>query len=214
MQRFQKQKIVLLGDQAVGKTALVTNLISGTEKFDDTYQATIGIDFLATQLNTNGKEVGLHLWDTSGQEKFRSITESSISSAAALLIVYDVTRLDSLENAERWLQLAVASGPAQRPFVAFLGNKTDLADRREITLEDSRQRANELGACVFAEVSAKTGHNVRSLFEQLSIALTIPATVPGTLIKAQDDDEEEDVPRWKKCMCLALTRRCKGVGSR
>jgi len=205
MQQLHKQKIVLLGGQAVGKTAIITNLVLGKETFRERYQATVGIDFCAKTLNTNGKQVGFHLWDTSGQEKFRNITESCVRSAAALLVVYDVTCLGSLESAETWLRQASAINTATRPLIALIGNKADLADRREITLEDGKQRAKELGAHVFAEASAKTGHNVSSLFEQLSIALTLPATVPGTLVQPQDDDEEEDVPR-KRCMCLALTR--------
>jgi len=210
---FHKQKIVFLGGESVGKTALVTNFVSGKDKFRERYQATVGIDFFAKTLNTKGKEVRLHLWDTSGQEKFQSITESYVSSAAALLIVYDVTRLESLQSAERWLRQASATGIASRPLIALLGNKADLADRREITLEDGKQRAKEIGAHVFAEVSAKTGRNVSSLFKQLSMALTQPATMPGTLFQLKDEEEEEDDAPRKRCMCLALTRWCRDVGS-
>jgi len=212
MQRFQKLKIVLLGDQEVGKTALVTNLVHGKEQVPEKYQATIGIDFFAKTIDNKGKEVGLHLWDTSGQEKFRSIAESYIRSAAVLLIVYDVTRLESLYNAEKWLQQASAADTASRPLVALVGNKADLADKREITSEAGEQRAKELGVHIFAEASAKTGHNVRSLFEQLSTTLTMPGTGPRKLVQPQDYDEEEDAPR-RRCMCLSLTRRCKGAGS-
>lgn len=210
MQRCHKQKIVVLGGQEVGKTALVTNLVFGSGKFCERYQATIGIDFFAKTLNTKGKEAGLHLWDTSGQEKFQSIAESYVRSAAALVIVYDVTSLESLESAERWLQQASAIDTASRPLIALLGNKADLAARREVTLEDGKQRAKELSAHIFAEASAKTGHNVSSFFEQLSTALTLPATLAGPPV--QPMDEEEDAPR-KRCMCLAFTRRRRGVGS-
>jgi len=212
MQRPQKQSIVLFGDEEVGKTALVTSLVYGTEQFRDRYQATDGIDFFAKTLSVRGNEIELHLWDASGQERFRSIAESYIRCAATLLIVYDVTRRESLNSAGRWLQQANAIDSASRPLIALLGNKADCADRREITLEDGKQRAKELGVHVFAEASAKTGHQVSSFFEHLSMALTLPATVPLTLVHPQDDDRDEDVSR-KKCVCLALIRRCCGAGS-
>mmetsp|Transcript_38319 Transcript_38319/g.75978 ORF Transcript_38319/g.75978 Transcript_38319/m.75978 type:complete len:220 (-) Transcript_38319:97-756(-) len=215
MLRPQKQSIVLVGDEEVGKTALVTSLVYGAGHFRERYRATDGIDFFAKTLNVNGREIGLHLWDASGQERFRSIAESYVRSAATLLIVYDVTRRESFNSAEKWLQQANAASRASRPLIALLGNKADCANGREVTLEDGKQRAKELGAHVFAEASAKTGHHVSSLFEQLATALMFPATVPLTVGHSHEHDTEdtedtkdteEDVPR-KKCMCLALIRK-------
>jgi len=186
--------------------------VYGTKQFREKYQATDGIDFVAKTFNVKGNKIGFHLWDASGQEKFRSVAESYVRCAAILLIVYDVTRRESLNSAERWLQLANAIDSASRPLIALLGNKADCADKREITLEEGEQRAKELGVHVFAEASAKTGNHVNSLFEQLSMALTLPESVPLTAVHPQDDDRDEDASR-KKCMCLALIRRCMGAGS-
>ncbi|KAI9111786.1 hypothetical protein K1719_017476 [Acacia pycnantha] len=85
-----KYKLVFLGDQSVGKTSIITRFMY--DKFDNTYQATIGIDFLSNTMYLEDRTVQLQLWDTAGQERFRSLIPSYIRDSSVAVIVYDVAR--------------------------------------------------------------------------------------------------------------------------
>jgi len=85
-----KYKLVFLGDQSVGKTSIITRFMY--DKFDTTYQATIGIDFLSKTMYLEDRTVRLQLWDTAGQERFRSLIPSYIRDSSVAVIVYDVAR--------------------------------------------------------------------------------------------------------------------------
>jgi len=97
-----KYKLVFLGDQAVGKTAIITRFMY--DKFDDTYQATIGIDFLSKTMYLEDRTVRLQLWDTAGQERFRSLIPSYIRDSSVAVIVYDVTDRQSFLNTSKWIE--------------------------------------------------------------------------------------------------------------
>ncbi|KAG9082708.1 hypothetical protein FS749_006634 [Ceratobasidium sp. UAMH 11750] len=91
---LKRTKIVLLGDQSVGKTSLITRFMYDT--FDNTYQATIGIDFLSKTMYLDDRTVRLQLWDTAGQERFRSLIPSYIRDSSVAIVVYDITSKSAL----------------------------------------------------------------------------------------------------------------------
>ena len=95
-----KYKLVFLGDQSVGKTAIVQRFIFST--FDSSYQATIGIDFLSRSLVLEDRTVRLQLWDTAGQERFRSLIPSYIRDSSVAVVVYDITNRASFLNSTKW----------------------------------------------------------------------------------------------------------------
>lgn len=84
-----KYKLVFLGDEAVGKTSIITRFMY--DHFDNTYQATIGIDFLSKTMYLDDRVVRLQLWDTAGQERFRSLIPSYIRDSSVAIVVYDIT---------------------------------------------------------------------------------------------------------------------------
>uniref|UniRef100_A0A4W5NLJ6 RAB41, member RAS onco family n=1 Tax=Hucho hucho TaxID=62062 RepID=A0A4W5NLJ6_9TELE len=97
---LRKFKLVFLGEQSVGKTSLITRFMY--DSFDNTYQATIGIDFLSKTMYLEDRTIRLQLWDTAGQERFRSLIPSYIRDSAAAVVVYDIaSRQVSVEAAER-----------------------------------------------------------------------------------------------------------------
>lgn len=168
-----KYKLVFLGDQSVGKTSIITRFMY--DKFDTTYQATIGIDFLSKTMYLEDRTVRLQLWDTAGQERFRSLIPSYIRDSSVAVVVYDVTSRQSFNSVGRWIEEVRAErGPDV--VLVLVGNKTDLADRRVVSTDEGRARAQELDVG-FVETSAKAGVNVKALFRK--IAASIPGGDPG-----------------------------------
>ncbi|EIW65444.1 hypothetical protein TREMEDRAFT_70574 [Tremella mesenterica DSM 1558] len=164
---LRKFKLVFLGEQSVGKTSLITRFMYDT--FDNTYQATIGIDFLSKTMYLEDRTVRLQLWDTAGQERFRSLIPSYIRDSSVAVIVYDITNRTSFLNTSKWVD-DVRNERGQDVIIVLVGNKTDLNDKRQVTPEELDKRAKELGV-MSIETSAKAGHNVKTLFKKIAMAL-------------------------------------------
>uniref|UniRef100_A0A3Q2LR48 Ras-related protein Rab-6B n=1 Tax=Equus caballus TaxID=9796 RepID=A0A3Q2LR48_HORSE len=133
------------------------------------YQATIGIDFLSKTMYLEDRTVRLQLWDTAGQERFRSLIPSYIRDSTVAVVVYDITNLNSFQQTSKWID-DVRTERGSDVIIMLVGNKTDLADKRQITIEEGEQRAKELSV-MFIETSAKTGYNVKQLFRRVASAL-------------------------------------------
>ena len=162
-----KFKLVFLGDQSVGKTSMITRFMYDT--FDNSYQATIGIDFLSKTMYLEDRTVRLQLWDTAGQERFRSLIPSYIRDSSVAVVVYDVTNRASFLNTSKWIE-DVRNERGDDVVIMLVGNKTDLSDQRQVSVEEGEEKANELGV-LFIETSAKAGYNVKALFRKLATAL-------------------------------------------
>jgi len=164
---LNKYKLVFLGEQAVGKTSVITRFMYDT--FDNNYQATIGIDFLSKTMYLEDRTVRLQLWDTAGQERFRSLIPSYIRDSSGAIVVYDITNRASFLNTSKWIE-DVRSERGSDVVIVLVGNKTDLADRRQVSTEEGEEKAKENGV-MFIETSAKMGYNIKALFRQLAQAL-------------------------------------------
>jgi len=123
----KRTKIVLLGDQSVGKTSLITRFMYDT--FDNTYQATIGIDFLSKTMYLEDRTVRLQLWDTAGQERFRSLIPSYIRDSSVAIVVFDITNRQSFLSTTKWID-DVRSERGNDVIIVLVGNKADLSDKR------------------------------------------------------------------------------------
>ncbi|GAA5822666.1 hypothetical protein JCM11251_004333 [Rhodosporidiobolus azoricus] len=164
---LKKFKLVFLGEQSVGKTSLITRFMYDT--FDNTYQATIGIDFLSKTMYLEDRTVRLQLWDTAGQERFRSLIPSYIRDSSVAVVVYDITNRTSFMNTSKWVD-DVRSERGNDVIIVLVGNKTDLGDKRQVTTDEAEQKSKELNV-MFIETSAKAGHNVKTLFRKIAQAL-------------------------------------------
>ncbi|KAL1371042.1 hypothetical protein HN51_001266 [Arachis hypogaea] len=175
-----KYKLVFLGDQSVGKTSIITRFMY--DKFDNTYQATIGIDFLSKTMYLEDRTIRLQLWDTAGQERFRSLIPSYIRDSSVAVIVYDVASRQTFLNTVKWIE-EVRSERGNDVILVLVGNKTDLLDKRQVSTEDGEEKARELNV-MFIEASAKAGFNIKALFRKIAAAL------PGmeTLSSSKQDD--------------------------
>ena len=134
-------------------------------------QATIGIDFLTKTVYVDDKMVRLQLWDTAGQERFRSLIPSYINDSQVAVVCYDITSRQSFENVKSWVEQARQIRGDQVNLI-IVGNKIDLAEKRQVATEDGQALADELGT-MFTETSAKVGINVKQLFKDLA------STLPG-----------------------------------
>ncbi|CAD6222992.1 unnamed protein product [Miscanthus lutarioriparius] len=162
-----KYKLVFLGDQSVGKTSIITRFMY--DKFDTTYQATIGIDFLSKTMYLEDRTVRLQLWDTAGQERFRSLIPSYIRDSSVAVVVYDVSNRQSFLNTSKWID-EVRTERGGDVIIVLVGNKTDLVDKRQVSTEEGESKAKELNV-MFIETSAKAGFNIKPLFRKIAAAL-------------------------------------------
>merc|ERR1719261_2198768 len=161
-----KYKLVFLGDQSVGKTCLINRFVY--DSFDKNYQATIGIDFLSKTMYLEDRTVRLQLWDTAGQERFRSLIPSYIRDSSVAVVVYDTTARASFLDSAKWIA-DVRAERGDDVVVVLVGNKTDLGDRRQVSVEEGEAKASEDGL-MFIETSAKAGFNIKALFRKLATA--------------------------------------------
>jgi len=165
---LRKFKLVFLGEQSVGKTSLITRFMY--DSFDNTYQATIGIDFLVKTVTVRGRSVRLQLWDTAGQERFRSLIPCYIRESGLALVVYDITYRPSFDLTSKWID-EIRGERGNDVIIMLIGNKVDLEEKRQISTEEGKKKAVELKA-LFMETSAKNGYNVKEVFNR--VVMEIP----------------------------------------
>ena len=129
-------KVVLAGDQDVGKSNLLLRCKSN--EFNADSQVTIGIEFVSKffKIETDQTYVKAQIWDTAGQERFRSITGAYYRNAVGALLVYDITQRSSFESVEKWIK-AIKEHADPNIVMILVGNKSDLADQRQVKQEDA-----------------------------------------------------------------------------
>jgi Ras-related protein Rab-6A len=129
--------------------------------FDHNYQATIGIDFLSKTMYLDDRTVRLQIWDSAGQERFRSLIPSYIRDSSVAVVVYDITSRGSFANVTRWIEDVRAERGAD-VVVMLVGNKTDLSEKRQVSSDDGEKKARDEGV-LFMETSAKGGYNIKQV---------------------------------------------------
>ena len=153
-------KYIIIGDAAVGKSNLLLRYTHG--QFKPEYQLTIGVEFGAKNISISNKTYRIQIWDTAGQENFRSITRAYYKNSACALVVYDISNRESFDNINTWIEDCKSQSP-QTIFMVLVGNKNDLEDKRAVTFEEGQELA-EKNKMMFFETSAKTGKNVDEIF--------------------------------------------------
>lgn len=184
-----KHKVVFLGDQGTGKTTMIKAFMYGT--FEQTYKATVGIDFFSKTLYLDDRTVRLQIWDSAGQERFRSLTPCYIRDSSVAVVVYDVASRASFANASRWIE-DVREARGTDVLIVLCGNKTDLVDKRQVSTDDGEKKAREEGV-LFIETSAKAGYNVKALFRKLATALPGSGAGSGPAARAAAESNLIDI---------------------
>lgn len=160
------QKVVNIGDSGCGKSSLTIRLCEG--RFNPQHDVTIGVEFGSRIIPVSAeKKIKLQVWDTAGQESFRAITKSYFRGATGALLVYDITRRETFEHVQEWLDELRAAAD-QNISIILVGNKCDLAEadpgKRKVTVEEAREWAEAHGLKAAVETSAKTGESVEEAF--------------------------------------------------
>ena len=194
-------KIVLIGNSGVGKTLISQRYINGDNDIDLEPNSTAGASYFQKYVEIDGKSLSLDIWDTAGQEKYRSMGKMFYKDAHIVLFVYDITNLDSFkELKEIWFKELKSSGEKLAVF-AVVGNKSDLYESEKVSEEEAREWAKEIDA-VYGLVSAKTGDCINSLFENVVKKYLEPNFV------AQVNKEIESRKK-SKTICINNTKNIK-----
>ena len=163
-------RVILIGDSKVGKTSLLYRLKTKSGQLPST-TTTIGVDYHTTMLQVNDAIVNFQLWDTAGQEDFKSITTSFFRSAVAGLLVFDVTNRNSFYHLHEWITEAKANSHPDHDIVLLLvGNKADLEAEREVSYDEAENFASQ-NNMNYIETSAKNGTNVQEAAVEMSKTL-------------------------------------------
>ena len=209
-------KIILVGDSGVGKSCL--SIKASRNYFEDFYSPTVGFEFLTFNVKVEDQNIKLQIWDTCGQEVYRSLISSFYRSASLAIIVYSIDSEESFSNIEKWLNdIKSQSNPNIKIFL--IGNKADLEDKRQVTKENGENFFKQNKLSFFTETSAKTGFNVQNVFIEVAKVLykdheeiknrisrpgsmaPVPYTpeIPENNVSLETGEDNEDKPRKKKC---------------
>ena len=157
-------KILLLGDSSVGKTCFLMRYTDNT--FQEIHMSTIGLDYKLKNVQLDdGKMVKIQIWDTAGQDRFRSITKNYYKGAHGIILIYDITNKKSFENVRNWIN-QIKEEVSEKVSIILVGNKIDDEEHRVVSTEQGEKMANDFGL-MFFECSAKSGVNIDSTFNEL-----------------------------------------------
>merc|ERR1711988_549048 len=157
-------KLLLIGDSGVGKSCLLLRFADDT--YTESYISTIGVDFKIRTIEIDGKTIKLQIWDTAGQERFRTITSSYYRGAHGIIVVYDVTDLESFNNVKNWLH-EIDRYAVEGVNKLLVGNKCDLISKKQVESTSAKEFAESLNI-PFLETSAKTAVNVENAFIKMA----------------------------------------------
>ena len=158
-------KLIVIGDSFVGKSCLSLKATKGL--FEANYSPTIGFEFLTFFVNIENTNIKLQIWDTCGQEEYRSLISSFYHNSSLAILVYSIDNENSFNNLEIWLnEIKTLGNPDMNVFL--VGNKADLEDKRQVSKERAEEFCKSHQMNFFLETSAKTGLNVQNVFIEAS----------------------------------------------
>ena len=156
-------KIIVLGDPGVGKSSLLGRATKNI--FNAEYQTTVGFEFLTFTEKIGEKKVKLQIWDTCGQETYKSLISNFYRNASLAMLIYSIDSRESFNNIIKWLkEIKLQSNPDIK--VVLIGNKADLENKRQVTIEEGNKFKEENDILFFQEASAKSGINAKEIFHE------------------------------------------------
>ena len=186
-------KIIVIGDQFVGKSCLTIRAAKG--EFETEYSPTIGFEFLTYNAKVNDKIIKLQIWDTCGQEAYRSLITNFYRNASLAMMVYAIDNKESFLHINQWLkEIKVQSHPDVK--IILIGNKQDLEDKRAVSKEDAQTYADENQFAYFEETSAKSGYNAKEIFNKAAEILYEEHN--KYKFRSKNEEKEEETSDKKK----------------
>ena len=159
-------KIVLIGESGVGKTSIISQFVNQVFQ-EDVESSSSGTYNSKTLIYDNNKVLKLEIWDTAGQEKYRSLASMFYKEASAAILVYDITRKDSFEQIQQYWASQIKENSPSNIILALCGNKSDLIEEEKVDEEEARNYAKEINA-IFYPTSAKNDSGITDLFLQIA----------------------------------------------
>ena len=157
-------KYLIIGNSGVGKSCLLIRFTD--DKYEEGYVTTIGVDFKIKTLIIEGKSVKLQIWDTAGQERFRNIVSTYYKGGHGIMMVYDITDLESFRCLDSWLK-EIEKNASKNVYKILVGNKNDMEKERKVSFEKGMEFA-DLHGMKFFETSAKENKNVEEAFKEMT----------------------------------------------
>ncbi len=165
MDRQKEVKLIVVGETNVGKTSLIKQYIDHT--FVEEKTATIGYDTIQKELEINGKSIRLNIWDTCGQEQYRTINQMFVKNSKMALLVYDITDRETFEELKKYWYQYIKSALEEELIIGVAGNKCDLYEEEQVKIEEGKEYAQSIGA-VFKETTAKNDEAITELIELMA----------------------------------------------
>ena len=179
--QMNRQKVIFCGDAGVGKTSIINSIMG--QKFCDEYEPSIGVDFFSKTVRYKGRLIKLQIWDSAGQEKFKSLIPNYIRGSALIFLIFDISTKITYEHLKDWIKFItdIENGG----IIKIVGNKIDLKDKREIKNEEAIQFCKEYKYEYF-EISAKDGTNIDNMLYESVAGLPIFTTINGETLAKED----------------------------
>eukprot|EP01129_Flabellula_baltica_P015709 TRINITY_DN80_c0_g1_i2.p1 TRINITY_DN80_c0_g1~~TRINITY_DN80_c0_g1_i2.p1 ORF type:complete len:213 (+),score=48.34 TRINITY_DN80_c0_g1_i2:42-680(+) len=193
-QQTLEAKIVLLGDTGVGKTSIAYRYTQD-EGFQHMTNPTIGAEFLLKNVQVDEFKLKLQIWDTAGQEKFRSLAPMYYRGAKAALLVYDITSTESFNRVKDWVN-ELKTNLTEEIIMQVVGNKKDKESQREVHFEEASAYANLVGANYF-ETSAKTKEGIEEVFDDVAVKIVEAESSAERSKSNESSDETVDLHKTK-----------------
>ena len=201
----KKCKLVFIGDSGVGKTSIIYRFIRGT--FENNVDSTNGATFANKKIEYKEKNIILQfdIWDTAGQEKYRALTKIFYKDAGVAILVYDITRRESFDEIKNYWYHQIKDCAPSNIVLGIAANKCDLYDNEQVSEEEARKFADEIGA-VFKLTSASTNTGIEELFKGVGCKVLDPNYVDDNDPSKKDnhiilDDGKDNKTKKKKACC-------------
>ena len=173
-------KLLLIGNSGVGKSCILMRYADNS--FTENFFNTIGVDFKIKTITLNDQVIKMQIWDTAGQDRFRTLTSSYYRGAHGIIIVYDVTNKDSFDNVKQWMQ-EIEKFASENVNKLLVGNKSDLEEQRKVTYDEGVELSKKFDI-PFLEVSAKNALNVEDTF------ITMASEIQARFLKEKTAKKE------------------------
>lgn len=193
---LEQIKVVILGDPGVGKSSILGQFIENS--FQPHLESTVGVSFKSKEIQFPEKNIKLNVWDTAGQERYQSLTKMYCRGAGAAILVYDITKRDTFLNLKNWYQIVSEQGN-EHTVLMVVGNKEDLIEREEVSLDEGREFAVKIGAG-YKKTSAKTRTGIDEMFTTIAYKV-FPDLMSSRTSSVKLDKGQVQVPVQSKTCC-------------
>ena len=199
--KFPQCKVVLLGDSGVGKTCIISRYISGS--FDSNSASTNGASYASKKVEYKdiNKTLILDIWDTAGQEKYKSLTKFFYKDAAVAILVYDISLKQSFENVKNYWYQQIQENGDKNMVLGIAGNKCDLYEEEAVPEAEAREFASSIGA-IFGLTSAQNNTGINELFQDVGKKYLDP----NFQQKLEVEKEEKQIDVGEKVQRLTLEK--------